>query len=112
MRQIFKSTDKALSWSPAGQPLTGCHVFALDVDSAAPDVIYATGYAIDQHPGCVWRSENGGASSTALDVDLPVRRVHRLRQHPDDRRRLLLTSDRGVWEALMPSDRIFDDTGN
>jgi len=110
--QIFKSTDKALSWSPAGPPLTGCQVFALDVDSAAPDVIYATGYAIDQRPGCVWRSENGGASWTALDIDLPVRRVHRLRQHPDDRRRLILSSDRGVWEAMLPSDRIFDDTHN
>ncbi|WP_386066187.1 hypothetical protein ACFJIW_16795 [Tahibacter sp. UC22_41] len=110
--QIFKSTDKAVSWSPAGPPLTGCKILALQVDSAAPDVIYAAGYATDQRPGCVWRSENGGASWTALDVDLPVRRVHRLRQHPDDRRRLLLTSDRGVWEALMPSDRIFDDTGN
>lgn len=110
--QIFKSTDKAVSWSPAGMPLTSCKILALQVDAAAPDVIYAAGYATDQRPGCVWRSENGGASWTALDADLPLRRVHRLRQHPDDRRRLILSSDRGVWEALLPSDRIFDDTHN
>ncbi|WP_257388832.1 WD40/YVTN/BNR-like repeat-containing protein [Tahibacter caeni] len=110
--QIFKSTDKAVSWSPAGLPLTGCKILALQVDTAAPDVIYAAGYATDQRPGCVWRSEDGGASWTALDANLPLRRIHRLRQHPDDRRRLILSSDRGVWEASLPSDRIFDDRGS
>lgn len=107
--QIYKSVNDAGSWTAVGAPLDGCEIRALEVDTAAPDVIYAVGIAVGPRPGCVWRSEDSGSSWSAIDAGLPVREVHRLLQHPDDRRRLVLSTDRGVWEGLVPSDRIFDD---
>lgn len=109
--QMYKSVDETASWTPAGTPLEGCEVREITVDTAAPDVVYAVGTAIGSRPGCVWRSENGGSSWSVIDTGLPVREVKHLLQHPDDRRRLILSTDRGVWEGLVPSDRIFDDVG-
>lgn len=107
--QIYKSINDTGSWTAVGAPLGGCEIRALEVDTAAPDVLYAVGIAVGPRPGCVWRSEDGGSSWTAIDAGLPVREVYRLLQHPDDRRRLILSTDRGVWEGLVASDRIFDD---
>lgn len=110
--RIYKSIDGGLNWAPAGETLAGCYVRDLQVDPAAPDVIYAAGggVPVGSQSACLWRSENGGASWSSIGGDLPAGEVYQLRQDPQDRRRLLLATERGVWEALLPSDRIFSDS--
>jgi hypothetical protein len=109
--RIYRSSDGGASWSPAGAALDGCAVLDLQVDTAAPDVIYAAGQGVGGGEGCVFRSENGGASWTALHAGLPLGAVYDLRQDPDDRRRLVIATQRGVWEGRLPGDRIFTDIG-
>lgn len=108
--RIYRSTDSGASWTPAGATLPGCDVRELQIDSAAPDVIYAAGLGVAGGSGCVFRSEDSGAHWTPLHAGLPLSAVYDLRQDPADRRRLLLATHRGVWEALLPSDKLFTDT--
>jgi len=73
---------------------------------------HAAGIALDGGKGCVWRSEDGGLNWNSIGTSLPVHGVYDLRQDPNDRRRLVVATTSGVWQALLPSDRIFDDREN
>lgn len=106
---IYRSADGGVSWTASDDRLLGCHVLDLQVDPAAPDVIHAAGRGVGSDGGCVWRSEDGGIHWTSLGEQLSTGDISALRQDPQDLRRLLLATDRGVWEALLPSDRIFND---
>lgn len=108
--RIYRSSDGGISWTSAGDALTGCNVRDLQIDSAAPDVLYAAGFGLDGRTACVLRSEDGGSNWTTLSAGLPAERVHDLRQDQTDRRRIVLATDRGIWEAVTPSDKLFTDT--
>lgn len=108
--RIYTSADGGASWTGGDERLIGCHVLDLQVDTAAPDVIYAAGRGVGNDGGCLWRSEDGGAHWISLGAQLVSGDINALRQDPQDRRRLLIATDRGVWEALLPSDRIFSDS--
>lgn len=108
--QIHLSVDGGENWKGIGTELKDCDVRELQIDSAAPQVVYAAGIAVNGSKGCVWRSEDGGFNWTSLSAGLPVHGVYDLRQQPQDRRRLVLTTSSGLWHGLVPSDRIFNDT--
>lgn len=107
--QIHLSVDGGENWKGIGTELTDCDVRDLQIDSAAPQVLYAAGIALNGSKGCVWRSEDGGINWTSLSTGLPVHVVYDLRQQPQDHRRLVLTTSSGLWHGLVPSDRIFND---
>jgi photosystem II stability/assembly factor-like uncharacterized protein len=107
--RIHFSDDGGANWKNVGTALDGCDVRDLQVDTAAPQVVYAAGIALDGDKGCVWRSEDGGLNWNSIGAGLPVHGVYDLRQDPNDRRRLVLATTSGIWQALLPSDRIFDD---
>lgn len=109
--RIYKSVNGGLTWAPSGATLDGCYVRDLQVDAAAPDVIIAAGWGFDSGLGCLWRSEDGGANWVSITGQMQAGDIYEVHQDPQDHRRLLVASDRGVWEALLPSDRIFDDAG-
>lgn len=108
--RIYRSSDSGANWTPIGAQMTDCDVRDLQIDSAAPDVIYAAGVALGASAGCVYRSEDAGLTWNALHTGLPVAAVYDLRQDLSDRRRIVLGTNRGVWEGLLPSDKIFIDT--
>jgi photosystem II stability/assembly factor-like uncharacterized protein len=110
--QIHLSDDGGENWKGIGTELTDCNVRDLQIDSAAPQVLYAAGIALNGSKGCVWRSEDGGFNWTSLSTGLPVHAVYDVRQQPQDRRRLILATSSGLWHGLVPSDRIFNDTEN
>ncbi|WP_386066092.1 hypothetical protein ACFJIW_16300 [Tahibacter sp. UC22_41] len=110
--RIHFSDDGGANWKNVGTALDGCDVRDLQVDTAAPQVVYAAGIALDGSKGCVWRSEDGGLNWNPIGAGLPVHGVYDLRQDPNDRRRLVVATTSGVWQALLPSDRIFDDREN
>lgn len=107
--QIHLSVDGGENWKGIGTELTDCDVRDLQIDSAAPQVLYAAGIALNGSKGCVWRSEDGGFNWTSLSAGLPVHAVYDVRQQPQDHRRLVLTTSSGLWHGLVPSDRIFND---
>lgn len=108
--RIYKTLDGGANWFASGPVLDNCDVRDLQVDALAPNVVFASGHGVDGSPGCVWRSLDGGASWTSLGgTGLPVTQIHELRQDPNDRQRVVLSTDRGVWEGLVPVDRIFSD---
>ncbi len=107
--QIHLSVDSGENWKGIGIELKDCDVRDLQIDSAAPQVVYAAGIAVNGSKGCVWRSEDGGFNWTSLSTGLPVHGVYDLRQQPQDHRRLVLTTSSGLWHGLVPSDRIFND---
>lgn len=110
--RIHFSDDGGANWKNVGKALDGCDVRDLQVDTAAPQVVYAAGIALDGSKGCIWRSEDGGLNWSSLSAGLPVQGVFDVRQDPNDRRRLVVATTSGVWQALLPSDRIFDDREN
>ncbi|TDR40356.1 hypothetical protein DFR29_11356 [Tahibacter aquaticus] len=105
---IYRSSDGGLSWTQAGALPPGCAVHDLQVDAAAPQVLYAAGTALQQQRGCLLRSEDSGDSWTALHAQLPVAAVNDVRQQPGNPRRLVVSSERGIWTADAPGDRIFN----
>jgi len=107
--QIHLSVDGGANWKGIGTALTDCDVRDLQIDSAAPQVLYAAGIAVNGSKGCVWRSEDGGFNWTSLSAGLPVHAVYDVRQQPQDRRRLVVTTSSGLWYGVVPSDRIFND---
>ncbi len=107
--RIHFSDDGGANWKNVGKALDGCDVRDLQVDPAAPQVVYAAGLALDGNEGCVWRSEDGGLNWSSIGAGLAAHGVYDLRQDPNDRRRLVLATTSGVWQALLPSDRIFND---
>ncbi|WP_313915231.1 hypothetical protein [Tahibacter sp.] len=108
--QIHLSVDGGENWKGIGTELKDCDVRDLQIDSAAPQVLYAAGIALNGSKGCIWRSEDGGFNWTSLSAGLPVHGVYDLRQQPQDHRRLVLATTSGLWHGLVPSDRIFNDT--
>ncbi|WP_257385583.1 sialidase family protein [Tahibacter caeni] len=110
--RIHFSDDDGANWKNIGTALDGCDVRDLQVDTAAPQVVYAAGISVGGGKGCVWRSEDGGLNWDSIGAGLPVHGAYDLRQDPNDRRRLVVTTTSGVWQALLPSDRIFDDREN
>ena len=110
--RIYASIDSGANWSAIGPVLTDCDVRDLQVDAAAPDVIYASGLALNGSFDCVRRSEDGGLSWQSLSANLSVTTVFNLRQDSKDRRRLVIATENGVWETIAPSDKIFTDTGD
>ena len=107
--RIYKTRDGGANWLPSGGELAGCAVRDLQIDMVSSDVIYAVGNARGNGFACVYRSEDGGANWTALQGNLPASQIGELRQDPRDRGRLLLTSNRGVWQAQLSSDKLFAD---
>lgn len=107
--RIHFSDDGGANWKNVGTALDGCDVRDLQVDTAAPQVIHAAGITLDGSKGCIWRSEDGGLNWSSLSSGLPVQGVFDVRQDPNDRRRLVVATTSGVWQALLPSDRIFND---
>ncbi|TDR40355.1 hypothetical protein DFR29_11355 [Tahibacter aquaticus] len=107
--RIYRSDDSGAHWTAAGAALDNCDVRDLQVDPAAPQVLYAAGFALNQSNGCVLRSEDGGTSWTPLHAQLPVAAVYEVRKDPQNSRRLVVASDHGIWSVEAPGDRIFDD---
>jgi hypothetical protein len=73
--QVWKSTDGAASWAPAGNGLLRQAVGALAADPAEPDRLYAAGGdSFDEALPGVWKTGNGGGSwrpfNTGIDASV------------------------------------------
>ncbi|MEO8672465.1 MAG: hypothetical protein ABI411_14200 [Tahibacter sp.] len=107
--QIYTTLNGGQSWSAAGAALTQCIVNELAVDSAAPQILYAVGTAQQGTEGCVYRSEDSGATWLALHADLHASVVYSVARDPSDQTRIVVGTNTGVWELHSPPDRIFSD---
>lgn len=103
--RIYKTFDGGANWSASGAELAACEVRDLQVDQAAPDVIYAAGIGFGA--ACVYRSEDGGESWTRAVDSAPFAEIYELRWDSGDQARLFVTTERGVWQLNAPSDKIF-----
>jgi photosystem II stability/assembly factor-like uncharacterized protein len=107
--RIYRTTDGGTTWSDSSTGLANCFVRAVEVDAAAPNVIYASGFTTDASEGCVFRSEDSGATWYPLHDGLPADSVGGLQRDPLDQGRLVVATNSGLWELRNPPDSIFED---
>jgi photosystem II stability/assembly factor-like uncharacterized protein len=104
--QVFRSDDAGASWQ--AQLASDCDLRRLLVDPTAPDIVYASGRQMAQGPGCVLRSEDGGAHWIRVDAALPATAVMALAQVPNEHGHLLAGTNTGVWHLRDATNRLFD----
>jgi hypothetical protein len=107
--RIYKTVDRGANWFASGPELTGCDVRELQVDLAAPDVVYAAGNGVGFASACIHRSEDGGASWQSVATNAPAGILYDLRWDERDQARLIMTTESGLWQLRAPSDKIFVD---
>ncbi|GMV30961.1 MAG: hypothetical protein AMXMBFR59_30860 [Rhodanobacteraceae bacterium] len=106
--RIYKTVDAGATWAASGPELTGCDVSDLQVNAAAPDVVYAVGIGVaPATSACIYRSEDGGANWTRVVAEPPFTAIYDVRWSEQDHSRLVMTTEKGLWELHAPSDRIF-----
>ena len=94
-QRVYKSTNKAFSWSPISPDLTrgdggGNLTFGtltdISVSPRDPDLIYA-----GADDGSLWRTQNGGGSWEPIGDNIPNRWITTVLASPDDAREVFLT---------------------
>ncbi|UXI68834.1 WD40/YVTN/BNR-like repeat-containing protein [Tahibacter amnicola] len=106
--RIYTSADGGDHWQDSSVGLVDCLPRALAIDPAAPSVIYVGGTATSGH-GCVFRSENNGATWAPLHEGLPTVSVTAIARDPQDQARIVIGSMSGPWERREAPDKIFED---
>ncbi len=105
--RIYKTLDGGANWFASGPVLDACDVRDLQVDMSAPDVILAAGIGVGFASACVYRSEDGGDNWTPVVGNAPVAEIYDVRWDEHGQSRLILTTEKGVWQLNAPSDKIF-----
>ena len=109
---IFKSTDNAASWAPAGDGVgidrvvdyCGQQCFydnVIEADPQNPNVVFVAGqfgYGLNPPSGGVFRSDDGGATWINLGWDMHPD-FHALAFDPSSPKHILIGNDGGVWES-------------
>ncbi|WP_313913640.1 hypothetical protein [Tahibacter sp.] len=107
--RVYKTVDGGATWLPSGALFADCSIRDLQVDLAAPDVVYAAGTGVGFASACVYRSEDGGANWTRVGGNAPFGTIHQLGLDERDHSRLRVSTDQGIWELRDAPERIFID---
>ncbi|HSX58870.1 MAG TPA: hypothetical protein VLF18_01605 [Tahibacter sp.] len=107
--RLYKTLDGGATWFATSPVLSGCRILDLQVDTSAPDLVYAAGSGVGFSSACVYRSEDGGATWHRIGGNSPFRAISDVRWNENAQQRLVVTTDLGVWELSDAPDKIFID---
>lgn len=107
--RVYKTVDGGATWLPSGPLFADCWIRDLQVDVAAPEVIYAAGVGVGLASACVYRSEDGGVSWARVGGNAPFGTITELRLDERDQSLLRVSTDQGIWALRNAPERIFVD---
>jgi photosystem II stability/assembly factor-like uncharacterized protein len=106
--KIYRSTDRALNWTPISPDLTNGKVnianvsfgtiTTIDVSPKNPQIIYA-----GTDDGNVWVTANGGTTWTKISQTFPLRWITRVTADPFDANTAYVTVSGFRWNEYQPN---------